>query len=211
MGNKMGNVTVYKLKVKAKSKCLFLEGACPTELKDECNKLRNKCYQKKRDRVAGKRFFEGAMGAFKEENRKQKLKQVCPELSGESDELTVLCLAEEFTGDRVQDFEPTRPGLTVTEEIELQELLWGGSKGRSLYWATACKRCRKDAGSGVSNKCKKVLEEKCKRPKEHELRRWIMETKECDELEKSSGQCSGLTTKTKNKYLVDTSPNNWPY
>ncbi|KAG5518611.1 hypothetical protein PMAC_003009 [Pneumocystis sp. 'macacae'] len=283
---------------KNEQKCLFLEGACPTELKDECNKLRNKCYQKKRDRVAEEVLLRALSGSLKEENScKQKLKQVCPELSGESDELTVLCFDEEACKNLMtkkesiceslkgevekllnekknedelktkcpsllkkcyfystdckdkdklkckelestcegkgivyrrpgSDFEPTRPGLTVTEEIELQEL-YGEAAKEGVYIGRPPARdatelllllSRKDAGSGVSNKCKKVLEEKCKDLKEHELLKGFCNkstdkasdngTKECDELEKKAADSAqGLTTKLKNKYLVDTSPN----
>ncbi|KTW25466.1 uncharacterized protein T551_03742, partial [Pneumocystis jirovecii RU7] len=78
--------------------CLFLEGACPDVLKDDCNTLRNKCYQKKRDKVAEDALLRVVRGNLTNTTTCQtKLKEVCVELSQESDELTKLCLYQEMT------------------------------------------------------------------------------------------------------------------
>ncbi|KTW25688.1 uncharacterized protein T551_03679, partial [Pneumocystis jirovecii RU7] len=78
--------------------CLFLEGACPAELKDDCNTLRNKCYQKKRDKVAEEALLRAVRGGLINETTCEgKLKEVCIELSQESDELTKLCLYQKMT------------------------------------------------------------------------------------------------------------------
>ncbi|KTW25550.1 uncharacterized protein T551_03689 [Pneumocystis jirovecii RU7] len=78
--------------------CLFLERACPTELKDDCNTLRNKCYQRKRDGVAEEVLLRALRGSIENGNKcKEKLKKICLELSQESDELTKLCLYQETT------------------------------------------------------------------------------------------------------------------
>ncbi|KAG4304255.1 hypothetical protein PORY_002436, partial [Pneumocystis oryctolagi] len=79
---------------KNERQCLFLEGADPTNLKDNCNKLRNDCYQRKRDGVAVEALLRAlGDGSLQEESTcKPKLKKVCQELSGESDELAIHCL-----------------------------------------------------------------------------------------------------------------------
>ncbi|KTW25527.1 uncharacterized protein T551_03703 [Pneumocystis jirovecii RU7] len=78
--------------------CLFLEGACPTELKDDCNTLRNKCYQKKRDGVAEEVLLRALRGDLEEEaGCKKKIKNVCSKIGQESDELTLLCLDQKKT------------------------------------------------------------------------------------------------------------------
>ncbi|KTW25522.1 uncharacterized protein T551_03706, partial [Pneumocystis jirovecii RU7] len=78
--------------------CLFLEGACPIELKDNCNALRNKCYQKKRDKVAKEVLLRALRSDLNESKIcEKKLKEVCPVLGRESDELTNSCLNQEET------------------------------------------------------------------------------------------------------------------
>ncbi|KTW25458.1 uncharacterized protein T551_03747, partial [Pneumocystis jirovecii RU7] len=78
--------------------CLFLEGACPTKLKNNCNTLRNKCYQKKRDKVAEEALLRAVRGGLTNETTCEgKLKEVCIKLSQESDELTKLCLYQKMT------------------------------------------------------------------------------------------------------------------
>ncbi|KTW32230.1 uncharacterized protein T551_00912, partial [Pneumocystis jirovecii RU7] len=104
---------------KNERQCLFLEGACPTELKDKCNELRNKCYQKKRDDVAEKALLRVLRGNLKDKNTcKNKLKGVCQEFNKESDELIKLCLDEEKTcGDLVSKKEykckPLKEGIDL--------------------------------------------------------------------------------------------------
>ncbi|KAG5520270.1 hypothetical protein PMAC_001349 [Pneumocystis sp. 'macacae'] len=272
--------------------CLFLEGACPTDLKENCNKLRVNCYQKKRKEVAEDVLLRALSGKLNNKSCKEKLKEVCLELSGESDELTVLCFDEQTCGsliakkenvckslkDEVEkllekenelktkcssllkrcyfystdctkdqpqckelkssckgegivyekpgsDFEPTRPGLTVAEEIELQEL-YGEAAREGVYIGRPPTRdvaellllvSQSGTGSNIKEKCKKALEEKCKNLKEHELLKSLCEsdnkasengTKECDKLDKKEKESTrALTTKLEDKYLVDTRPN----
>ncbi|KAG5518208.1 hypothetical protein PMAC_003394 [Pneumocystis sp. 'macacae'] len=274
-------------------KCLFLEGACPTDLKDDCNKLRNKCYQKKRDEIAEKVLLRALSGSLKQEDScKQKLKDVCLELSGESDELTEFCFDKEKTCQRLitkeqyvcsslkneieellkkkdeletkcpsllkkcyfystdctgdgpkckdlenscqgkgvvyerpgSDFEPTRPGLTLAEEIELQELYEEAAR-EGVYIGRPPTRdaaelllllSRNDAGTGVKEKCKEVLEKKCEDLKEHGLLKGLCNdngkandngTKECTNLDKKQMESArALTTKFKDKYFAETKP-----
>ncbi|KTW31112.1 uncharacterized protein T551_01185, partial [Pneumocystis jirovecii RU7] len=81
---------------KNERQCLFLEGACPTELKEKCNELRNLCYQRKRDGIAEEVLLRTLRGNIEDENKcKEKLKKICLELSQESDELTKLCLDQQ--------------------------------------------------------------------------------------------------------------------
>ncbi|KAG5519984.1 hypothetical protein PMAC_001059 [Pneumocystis sp. 'macacae'] len=276
-------------------KCLFLEGACPTDLKDDCNKLRNKCYQKKRDEVAEKVLLRALSGKLKEEKScKEKLEEVCLELSGESDELMVRCFDKEevckslvnkeksicnslkdelekvlnqknelqtkclpllkkcyfynadCTGDKPKcdelkssckekkivygkpgsDFEPTRPGPTVAEEIELEEL-YGEAAREGVYIGRPPTRdaaellllvSQSGTGSDIKAKCKDVLDKKCKDLKEHGLLGDLCDksngkasnngTTECDKLDKKEKESTrALTTKLEDKYLVDTRPN----
>ncbi|KTW28192.1 uncharacterized protein T551_01430, partial [Pneumocystis jirovecii RU7] len=78
--------------------CLFLEGACPGDLTENCNKLRNKCYQKKRDEVAEKVILRTLRGTLEDKNGcKKELKKICLELAQESNELMKLCLYQEST------------------------------------------------------------------------------------------------------------------
>ncbi|KAG5513837.1 hypothetical protein PMAC_000875 [Pneumocystis sp. 'macacae'] len=275
--------------------CLFLEGAYPDKLKENCNKLRVNCYQKKRKEVAEDVLLRALSGKLKEaKSCKERLKEVCLELSGESDELTMLCFDEEktcqslmtkkgntcnslksevekllekedelqtkclpllkkcyfysadCTGNELKcknlesscqgkgvvyerpgsDFEPTRPGLTVAEEIELQEL-YGEAARDGVYIGRPPARdatelllllSRGDAGSQVKEKCKDILKKKCKDLKEHELLKGFCNkstneasdngTKECDNLqEKETKSALALTEKLKNKDLVAASQN----
>ncbi|KAG5438868.1 hypothetical protein PCK2_000907, partial [Pneumocystis canis] len=82
--------------------CHFLEGACIDELKEECSKLRNQCYELKREKVAEEvllRALKGDLkeGKEKEEKCKEKLKKHCVILSSMSRELMQLCLASDKT------------------------------------------------------------------------------------------------------------------
>ncbi|KTW25541.1 uncharacterized protein T551_03696, partial [Pneumocystis jirovecii RU7] len=93
--------------------CLFLEGACPNDLIENCNKLRNLCYQRKRDGVAEKVLLRALGENLESEDKcKEKLKQVCLELNEESDELIKLCL------NQVE----TCKGLMTTKEYTCQSL-----------------------------------------------------------------------------------------
>ncbi|KTW31108.1 uncharacterized protein T551_01660 [Pneumocystis jirovecii RU7] len=77
--------------------CLFLEGACP-DLVEDCNKLRNLCYQRKRDGVAEEVLLRAVRGSLTNKTTCEgRLKEACIELSQESDELTKLCLYQETT------------------------------------------------------------------------------------------------------------------
>ncbi|KAG5518015.1 hypothetical protein PMAC_003199 [Pneumocystis sp. 'macacae'] len=273
--------------------CLFLEDAYPGEFKDKCNKLRVNCYQKKRKEVAEDALLRALSGSLKKEDScKEKLKKVCLELSGESDELTEFCFDEEKVckslvdkeksicnslkdevesalnkedeletkcpsllkkcyfystdcNDQPQceklknsckgkgvvyerpgsDFEPTRPGLTVAEEIELQELYEEAAR-EGVYIGRPPTRdatelllllSQRSTKSGAKEKCQDVLDTKCKDLKEHELLKGLCKsdnkasengTKECDGLhQKGADSAQGLTTKLKNKDLVASNPN----
>ncbi|KAG5513618.1 hypothetical protein PMAC_001050 [Pneumocystis sp. 'macacae'] len=79
-------------------KCLFLEGACPTNLLEDCNKLRNLCYRKKRDNVAKEVLLRALRSDLnKSEICEKKLKEICPGLGRESNELTQSCLNQKET------------------------------------------------------------------------------------------------------------------
>ncbi|KAG5513151.1 hypothetical protein PMAC_001520 [Pneumocystis sp. 'macacae'] len=276
--------------------CLFLEGACPDKLKENCNKLRVNCYQKKRKEVAEDVLLRALSGKLKEENScKKRLKEVCLELSGESDELTVLCFDEKTCenlmtkkesicnslksevenlvkkenenqlqtkclpllkkcyfystdckdkdqleceklkssckekgvvyGKPGSDFEPTRPGLTVTEEIELQELYEEAAK-EGVYIGRPPTRdvaellllvSQSGSGSEIKAKCKDVLDKKCKDLKEHKLLKGLCKsdneatdngTKECGKLEEKQKDSSlALTKRIGNKYLFGSNLN----
>ncbi|KAG5436831.1 hypothetical protein PCANB_001677, partial [Pneumocystis canis] len=80
--------------------CLFLEGACPSELTGECNELRNECYEKKRNEVAEEialRALKGKLKETKKEECENELKKHCPILSRMSQELMEKCLDPEGT------------------------------------------------------------------------------------------------------------------
>ncbi|KTW30574.1 uncharacterized protein T551_01857, partial [Pneumocystis jirovecii RU7] len=78
--------------------CTFLEEACPNDLTKNCNKLRNLCYQKERERVAEKALLKGLSGALKNKDTcKKKIEDICIFLKQESDELMILCLNQETT------------------------------------------------------------------------------------------------------------------
>ncbi|KTW32232.1 uncharacterized protein T551_00914, partial [Pneumocystis jirovecii RU7] len=78
--------------------CLFLERACPSDLTENCNKLRNLCYQRKRDGVAEEVLLRALRGDLNDKpGCEKKIKNVCLKISQESDELTMLCLEQEKT------------------------------------------------------------------------------------------------------------------
>ncbi|KAG5519977.1 hypothetical protein PMAC_000254 [Pneumocystis sp. 'macacae'] len=83
---------------KHEQQCLFLEAACETELKDKCIELRIACYQKKRDEVAEEVLLRALVGHLEDAGKcKERLKDVCPELGQESDELTKKCINLDYT------------------------------------------------------------------------------------------------------------------
>ncbi|KTW25487.1 uncharacterized protein T551_03729, partial [Pneumocystis jirovecii RU7] len=275
--------------------CLFLEGAFPNELKDNCNKLRNNCYQKKREEVAEEALLRALSGSLKEKNScKEKLKEVCLLLSGENDELMERCFDEEKTcqtlmtkkQDKCQflkaeiekllkkdnelktkclpllrechfygetctinksdcknlldscrkkdviytepglDFEPIRPGITLAEEIELEELYKEAAKkgvriGRPPTRDAAellLLLSQSSTKPTVAEKCKEVLGKKCKDLKEHEILKDLCEkdndkanvngTNKCNELqEKQAKSIKNLSKKIENKHLTANDPN----
>ncbi|KTW25517.1 uncharacterized protein T551_03711, partial [Pneumocystis jirovecii RU7] len=78
--------------------CLFLEGACPSVLIEDCNKLRNLCYQRKRDEVAEEVLLRALHGDLENTTEcEKKIKNVCQKIGQESDELTMLCLDQKKT------------------------------------------------------------------------------------------------------------------
>ncbi|KTW25531.1 uncharacterized protein T551_03702, partial [Pneumocystis jirovecii RU7] len=273
--------------------CLFLERACPTDLKEDCNTLRNKCYQKERDNVAEEVLLRALSGSLKEDNScKEKLKEFCPLLSKESDELMILCFDEEKTCKNIMtkkqnkckslkseiekvlpkknelqikcpsllkkcyfydtdctkdkpnceklssnckekgitytkpgsDFEPIRPGVTLAEEIELEELYKKAAKkgvriGRPpTRDATELLFLLSQSGtkSIIVEKCKEVLGKKCKDFKEHEILKNLCKEdkastdgeKECDKLqEKQAKSIQILITKIETKLFLSSNPN----
>ncbi|KTW29916.1 uncharacterized protein T551_01860 [Pneumocystis jirovecii RU7] len=82
--------------------CLFLEEACPDDLKEKCTDLRNKCYKKKRDEVAKEVLLRALRSDLNEtETCKKKLKEICPVLGRESNELTDSCLNQKETCENI--------------------------------------------------------------------------------------------------------------
>ncbi|KTW29915.1 uncharacterized protein T551_01859, partial [Pneumocystis jirovecii RU7] len=273
--------------------CLFLEGACPTDLKEDCNTLRNKCYQKERDNVAEEVLLRALSGSLKKKDScEEKLKEVCPLLSGESDELMLLCFNEEKTCENIMakeqnkckslkseiekvlpkneeleikcpsllrecyfydtdcignepnceklasdckekgitytkpgsDFEPTRPGVTLAEEIELEELYKKAAKKGVRIGRPPTRDAtelllllsQSSTKSTVVDKCKDILDKKCKNLKEHEILKSLCDKdkasadgkKECDKLQKEHTKSTQiLVTKIENKLLITSGQN----
>ncbi|KTW25559.1 uncharacterized protein T551_03682, partial [Pneumocystis jirovecii RU7] len=78
--------------------CLFLEEAFPNDLKDNCNTLRNKCYQKKRDKVAEETLLRALKGNLQDKNKcRKEIENVCRTLGQENNELMQRCLNLEST------------------------------------------------------------------------------------------------------------------
>ncbi|KTW31111.1 uncharacterized protein T551_01184, partial [Pneumocystis jirovecii RU7] len=265
--------------------CLFLEGACP-DLVEDCNKLRNKCYQKKRDEIAEKVLLRALSGSLKEKDScKKKFKEVCSLLSRESDELMMLCFDEEktcqsimtkeqynceslkneiknvlnkkgelqtkcpsllkkcyfydadCTGDKPNckelesnceekgitytkpgsDFEPIRSGITLAEEIELEELYKKAAK-KGVHIGRPPTRdaaelllllSQSGAGSTVVDKCKNTIQEKCKKFKEHIILKDLCNNQnitdnpeeKCKELDKELTTRASIVSKEIEKYL----------
>ncbi|KTW27443.1 hypothetical protein T552_01383 [Pneumocystis carinii B80] len=78
---------------KYEEKCILLEEAGDDDLKKNSVKLREGCYKLKREKVVEELLFRTLGGDANEVNKcKGKMKDVCPVLSRESDELMSLCL-----------------------------------------------------------------------------------------------------------------------
>ncbi|KTW25525.1 uncharacterized protein T551_03705, partial [Pneumocystis jirovecii RU7] len=264
--------------------CLFLEGACPSDLTENCNKLRNLCYQRKRDGVAEEVLLRAFRGDLKDKSGcEKKIKNVCLKIGQESDELTKLCLYQKETCDTLMtkkqnkcdflktkieellkkkgfktkcpvllrechfyeetctdklkckelvnnckeknvvytepgsNFEPIRPGITLAEEIELEELYKEAAKkgvriGRPpTRDATELLFLLSQSGtkSTVAEKCKEVLDKKCKDLKEHKFLKDLCEKdkinedgkKKCNELDKELATRASIVSKEIEKYL----------
>ncbi|KAG5518815.1 hypothetical protein PMAC_002786 [Pneumocystis sp. 'macacae'] len=146
--------------LKNQEQCLFLEAACPTELKDDCNKLRNHCYQKKRDEVADEALLRALSGNLKDKNEcKERLKVICPELGQESDELTKKCINLDDTCTSLVAaalYKCNSLKVEIEKVLNLNEEL--KKKGQSLL--KGChfygKNCKND-----ESKCN-ALKDKCK-------------------------------------------------
>ncbi|KTW25451.1 uncharacterized protein T551_03749 [Pneumocystis jirovecii RU7] len=141
--------------------CLFLEGACPTKLKDNCNTLRNKCYQKKRDKVAEDALLRAVRGSLTSEVTCQgRLKEVCIELSQESDELTKLCLYQETTCSK---FVSGKKGKCDTLEKDVKAVLEKKNelRGKCLPLLEQCYFHRGNC-EGDKSKCNEPTNQGCK-------------------------------------------------
>ncbi|KAG5517812.1 hypothetical protein PMAC_000265 [Pneumocystis sp. 'macacae'] len=78
--------------------CLFLEEACQTDLKEDCNTIRTNCYQKKRDEVAEEALMRALSGNLKDKDEcKEKINDVCKLLFQGSDELLKKCIDTDTT------------------------------------------------------------------------------------------------------------------
>ncbi|KAG5519056.1 hypothetical protein PMAC_002142 [Pneumocystis sp. 'macacae'] len=78
--------------------CVFLEETCSNDLVENCNKLRNLCYQKKRDEIAKEVLLRVLRNDLsKPETCEKKLNEICPELEQASDELVKFCLNQKDT------------------------------------------------------------------------------------------------------------------
>ncbi|KTW25516.1 uncharacterized protein T551_03710, partial [Pneumocystis jirovecii RU7] len=141
--------------------CLFLEGACSKELKDDCNTLRNKCYQKKRDKVAEDALLRAVRGGLTSEATCQgRLKEVCIELSQKSDELTKLCLYQEMS---CKTFVSKKQEKCNSLEQEVKEALKKNSelRGKCLPLLEQCYFHRGNC-EGDKSKCSEPTNQDCK-------------------------------------------------
>ncbi|KAG5518615.1 hypothetical protein PMAC_002583 [Pneumocystis sp. 'macacae'] len=146
---------------KNEQQCLFLEGACPKELTEKCNELRNKCYQKKRDGVAEEVLLRAVRGSIEsDDDCKKKLKEVCLELSQESNELTKLCLDQETTCKKFvagKQEKCTDLEKTVKEALTKKD----GLRGKCLSLLEQCYFHRGDC-QGDKSECNKTSSQNCK-------------------------------------------------
>ncbi|KAG5514037.1 hypothetical protein PMAC_000659 [Pneumocystis sp. 'macacae'] len=146
---------------KNEQQCLFLEGACPKELTEKCNELRNKCYQKKRDGVAEEVLLRAVRGSIEsDDDCKKKLKEVCLELSQESNELTKLCLDQETTCKKFvagKQEKCTDLEKTVKEALTKKD----GLRGKCLSLLEQCYFHRGNC-QGDKSKCKEPSNKDCK-------------------------------------------------
>nr|QJX19858.1 large surface protein PCAN_A1.37.1 [Pneumocystis canis] len=112
--------------VKYELKCLFLEGACPTELTGECNELRNECYEKKRNEVAEEIALRALKGGLKQGTENQcenELKKHCPILGRMSQELMEKCLnPEEACKSLITEAEKKCASLKDKVKDELEDI-----------------------------------------------------------------------------------------
>ncbi|KTW25519.1 uncharacterized protein T551_03708 [Pneumocystis jirovecii RU7] len=141
--------------------CLFLEGACSTDLKDNCNKLRNNCYQKKRNEVAEEALLRALRGDLeKEAECEKKIKDVCPKIGQESDELTLLCLDQEKT---CKKFVSEKKGKCNALEQDVKNALKKNSelRGKCLPLLEQCYFHRGNC-EGEKSKCSKLTNQDCK-------------------------------------------------
>ncbi|KTW25542.1 hypothetical protein T552_03704 [Pneumocystis carinii B80] len=77
---------------KYEEKCILLEEADDGDVKKNCVKLREGCYKLKREKVAEELLFRALGKDVKNGECEKKMKDVCPMLSRESDELMAFCL-----------------------------------------------------------------------------------------------------------------------
>ncbi|KAG5438864.1 hypothetical protein PCK2_000911, partial [Pneumocystis canis] len=84
---------------KYEHQCLFLEGACQSDLTEKCSELRNRCYSMKRMNVAREVLVRALKGELKDKDNqcKEKLKEHCVHLASMSRELLWRCLNVEET------------------------------------------------------------------------------------------------------------------
>ncbi|KAG5519722.1 hypothetical protein PMAC_001879 [Pneumocystis sp. 'macacae'] len=145
---------------KNEQQCLFLEEACP-DLTENCNKLRNLCYQKKRDGVAEEVLLRAVRGNIEnEDDCKKKLEKVCLELSQESNELTKLCLNQ---GTTCKKFVTKREEKCTSLEGIVKKALAekDGLRGKCLSLLEQCYFHRGDC-QGDKLECNKTSSQNCK-------------------------------------------------
>ncbi|KAG5518392.1 hypothetical protein PMAC_003189 [Pneumocystis sp. 'macacae'] len=142
--------------------CLLLEVVCPNEITVSCNNLRIACYQKERDNLAK----EILLRAFKEnlentEKSQEKLKEHCPSLSGESDELMKMCLNQKETSEKL--VEAAKNNCKKLEDID--EKVLGSIDNTACY--SVLEKCyfyQPSCDEKVKKKCDEIRE-KCRNQK----------------------------------------------
>ncbi|KTW28356.1 uncharacterized protein T551_02775, partial [Pneumocystis jirovecii RU7] len=145
---------------KNEQECLFLEGACSNVLTENCNTLRNKCYQKKREEVAEKALLRALSGSLEDQNKcKEELKKVCLELIEESDELTKLCFYQEETCTNLLQLKDTNCQSLKTEIEGLKDD--DESKKKCHFLLEKCHYYNLSCKGKYSPGCKKLVK-KCK-------------------------------------------------
>ncbi|KTW32233.1 uncharacterized protein T551_00324, partial [Pneumocystis jirovecii RU7] len=137
-------------------KCVFLEGACLT-LAEDCNKLRNLCYQKERNKVAEKALSRVLNGNFQTNVCKEKLKKACIELREESDELLKLCLYQDETCKKIEKEEKNNCQSLKTEIDGLKSKLKEKCPSlleRCHFYGENCKKSTKPDCEKLIKNCK---------------------------------------------------------